>query len=248
MARRATNVSRARIQEVALTLFATQGYALTSLQEIATALDVTKAALYFYFPAKAQLLDQPGGPTARRGPARCWTPTPTDRSRPPPAGRSSDALTDLLLAHRPVVAWLARDLTALAQPEIGDRIAAHAAHVQRLLAGDRRQPGGAGAGGGGRRRPPGSPRGPRYARTSARCATRSSPPPWLRSAQSRRCMASSSGERPGSRQLTCAPQCAHNRIERQVAFDPHLTPAPTTSDGQGRMEHFSQPRKVGGFG
>ena len=45
------------------------------------------------------------------------------------------ALTDLLLAHRPVVAWLARDLTALAQPGIGGRIAALAAHVQHLLAG-----------------------------------------------------------------------------------------------------------------
>jgi hypothetical protein len=50
------------------------------------------------------------------------------------------ALTDLLLAHRPVVAWLARDLTALAQPEIGERIAAQAAHVQRLLAGDDASP------------------------------------------------------------------------------------------------------------
>jgi len=44
MARRATNVSRARIQDVALSLLATRGYALTSLQEIAAALDVTKAA------------------------------------------------------------------------------------------------------------------------------------------------------------------------------------------------------------
>jgi len=33
------------------------------------------------------------------------------------------------------VAWLARDLTALAQPEIGERISAQAAHVRRLLAG-----------------------------------------------------------------------------------------------------------------
>lgn len=46
---------------MALTLFATRGYALTSLQEIATALDVTKAALYFYFPAKALLLQSLAG-------------------------------------------------------------------------------------------------------------------------------------------------------------------------------------------
>lgn len=47
-----------------------------------------------------------------------------------------DPLAASLLAYRPVVAWLARGLTALAQPEIGDRLATLAAHVQRLLAGD----------------------------------------------------------------------------------------------------------------
>ena len=56
MARRATHVTRTRIQDVALTLFATCGYDATSLQEIAAALDVTKAALYYHFPSKAELL------------------------------------------------------------------------------------------------------------------------------------------------------------------------------------------------
>jgi AcrR family transcriptional regulator len=134
MARRTTTVSRARIQEVALTMFAAQGYALTSLQEIATALDVTKAALYFYFPAKAQLL------TSLVDPLLVGVQTLldgyTDGPLTAPARRKVvDALTDLLLAHRPVVAWLARDLTALAQPEIGHRIMAHMTHLQRLLAG-----------------------------------------------------------------------------------------------------------------
>src|SRR2546430_3825807 len=56
MARRATNVTRTRIQDVALALFRTRGYDATSLQEIAAALDVTKAALYYHFPSKAELL------------------------------------------------------------------------------------------------------------------------------------------------------------------------------------------------
>src|SRR4029077_3938320 len=112
MARRATNVSRAHIQEVALSLFARQGYALTSLQEIATALDVTKAALYFYFPAKAQLLASLADPLLDGVPTllNAYTDGPLTVS----ARREVvDALTDLLLAHRAVVAWLARDLTAL---------------------------------------------------------------------------------------------------------------------------------------
>src|SRR5438874_12314207 len=56
MARRATNVTRTRIQAVALALFRTRGYDATSLQQIASALDVTKAALYYHFPSKAELL------------------------------------------------------------------------------------------------------------------------------------------------------------------------------------------------
>src|SRR5437764_11789 len=52
------------------------------------------------------------------------------------------ALIDLLLAHRPVVAWLTRDLAALAQPGIGARVAANTERLQRLLAGA--DPGGVG--------------------------------------------------------------------------------------------------------
>lgn len=134
MARRATTVSRARIQDVALTLFATRGYALTSLHEIAAELDVTKAALYFYFPAKALLLHSLADPLLDA--VRTLLDTYTDGPLPAAARQELVcALTDLLLAHRPVVAWLTRDLSALAQPGIGARIAAHAVHVQRLLGG-----------------------------------------------------------------------------------------------------------------
>ena len=141
MARRATNVSRVRIQDVALSRFATRGYALTSLQEIAAALDVTKAALYFYFPAKAQLLHSLAAPLLDG--VHTLLDTYTDGPLAAPARREVVyALTDLLLAHRPVVAWLTRDLTALAQPGIGDRIAAYAARLQRLLAGADASPAG----------------------------------------------------------------------------------------------------------
>src|SRR5690242_10407112 len=134
MARRATNVSRARILEVALTLFATRGYALTSLQEIAAELDITKAALYFYFPAKALLLHSLADPLLDE--VRTLLDASTDGPLAAPARRELVcALVDLLLAHRPVVAWLTRDLTALAQPEIGARIADNGNRLQRLLGG-----------------------------------------------------------------------------------------------------------------
>jgi AcrR family transcriptional regulator len=48
--------TRARIQQVALELFAEQGYEKTSLREIAERLDVTKAALYYHFKSKEDIV------------------------------------------------------------------------------------------------------------------------------------------------------------------------------------------------
>jgi AcrR family transcriptional regulator len=52
---RPTN-TRQRIQDVALELFAERGYDKTSLREIADQLGVTKAALYYHFRAKEDIL------------------------------------------------------------------------------------------------------------------------------------------------------------------------------------------------
>jgi AcrR family transcriptional regulator len=48
--------TRQRIQDVALQLFAEHGYEKTSLREIAEHLDVTKAALYYHFKTKEQII------------------------------------------------------------------------------------------------------------------------------------------------------------------------------------------------
>ncbi|MFJ8941236.1 TetR/AcrR family transcriptional regulator [Streptomyces sp. NPDC102365] len=48
--------TRQRIQDVAIELFAEQGYEKTSLREIAERLDVTKAALYYHFKTKEDIL------------------------------------------------------------------------------------------------------------------------------------------------------------------------------------------------
>lgn len=48
--------TRQRIQDVALELFAEQGYEKTSLREISERLDVTKAALYYHFKTKEDIL------------------------------------------------------------------------------------------------------------------------------------------------------------------------------------------------
>ncbi|MFE3637142.1 TetR/AcrR family transcriptional regulator [Streptomyces cellostaticus] len=48
--------TRQRIQDVALELFAEQGYEKTSLREIAERVDVTKAALYYHFKTKEEII------------------------------------------------------------------------------------------------------------------------------------------------------------------------------------------------
>jgi AcrR family transcriptional regulator len=48
--------TRTRIQEVALDLFTEQGYEATSLREIAERLGVTKAALYYHFKTKEDII------------------------------------------------------------------------------------------------------------------------------------------------------------------------------------------------
>ncbi|WP_051324867.1 TetR/AcrR family transcriptional regulator [Candidatus Solirubrobacter pratensis] len=48
--------TRARILDAARTLFAERGYAGTSMRDLADALGMTKAALYYHFPGKADIL------------------------------------------------------------------------------------------------------------------------------------------------------------------------------------------------
>ena len=48
--------TRERIQAIALELFAEQGYDKTSLREIAEGLGVTKAALYYHFNSKEDIV------------------------------------------------------------------------------------------------------------------------------------------------------------------------------------------------
>ncbi|MDG4784690.1 helix-turn-helix domain containing protein [Micromonospora sp. WMMD1102] len=52
-----TGDTRSRIQAVALELFTEQGYEKTSLREIAERLGVTKAALYYHFKSKDDIVE-----------------------------------------------------------------------------------------------------------------------------------------------------------------------------------------------
>jgi AcrR family transcriptional regulator len=49
--------TRSRIQEIALDLFTEKGYDATSLREISERLGVTKAALYYHFKSKEEIVE-----------------------------------------------------------------------------------------------------------------------------------------------------------------------------------------------
>jgi AcrR family transcriptional regulator len=54
--RRGGDHTRRKAQRVALELFTKQGYETTSLRQIAQALGITKASLYYHFPSKEAIL------------------------------------------------------------------------------------------------------------------------------------------------------------------------------------------------
>ena len=53
----ATDIQRERILQAAATLFAAQGYAATTLAQIARALDATKPFVYYYFRDKQEIFE-----------------------------------------------------------------------------------------------------------------------------------------------------------------------------------------------
>ncbi len=54
--KRSGSGTKARAQQIALRLFTAQGYEATSLREIAEALGITKASLYYHFKSKEEIV------------------------------------------------------------------------------------------------------------------------------------------------------------------------------------------------
>lgn len=127
--------TRARVKAVALELFAHQGYSTTSLREIAERMNFTKAALYYHFRTKDDLLTELLAPVLEEiealaaeheGPGD-W---PDDRRR-----KLLLRYLDTLLHHRALGALLVKDLSVASHPAVGERVRAARARVAVLLAG-----------------------------------------------------------------------------------------------------------------
>jgi len=124
--------TREQILETALELFTTHGYDATSLREIADRLQLTKAALYYHFPAKELLLLELTRPFLD-GLSRMVTELRSaEQSDPEPV---LAAYLDLFIEHIEMVGLLGREPATQYHPDIGQRVRSLVAAIQHQLAG-----------------------------------------------------------------------------------------------------------------
>jgi AcrR family transcriptional regulator len=114
--------TREQILSTALNLFLAQGYEATSLRAIAEALDITKAALYYHFPAKEQLVVELTRPFLNQladlvAKARAEDP----QRRPDRRLALLTAYLDSLITHRRVITLLAQNPATQNHPDVGRR-------------------------------------------------------------------------------------------------------------------------------
>lgn len=128
------SASAQRVLAAALELFTEQGFEGTSLQQIADRLGITKAAVYYHFRSKDDLLDALVGPAVRDLGSLLdqVAEGPRDAGRP---RRALRAYIDHLLRHRATAAWLLRDLAALASTNIVCDMDDDERRIGRLLTG-----------------------------------------------------------------------------------------------------------------
>lgn len=115
--------TRGQVLATALELFSTQGYEGTSLRQIAERLGVTKAAVYYHFPAKEHLVLELTRPFLD-GVAELLSRARDDRAKGDARQRRLDLLDgylEVLLANHRVVNLLARDPGTQLHPDIGQR-------------------------------------------------------------------------------------------------------------------------------
>jgi AcrR family transcriptional regulator len=100
--------TRAAVQETALALFAARGYDATSLQDIADELGLTKAAVYYHFPSKLELLQSICEPVYERV-AAIIEEAAAQSSRQRRIDVVADGFADLTVARRATITVLAAD-------------------------------------------------------------------------------------------------------------------------------------------
>lgn len=115
-------------------LFEERGYDATSLRQIAEAVGMTKAAVYYHYPAKEHLLLELTRPLLDAMSDMVARLRSDEASGDPHAALAS--YLDLFLDHLPVVHLMAREPATMNHPDVGQRIRTLVEAVRRLIAGE----------------------------------------------------------------------------------------------------------------
>ena len=133
----APNDTRSRILDAALDLFSEHGFEGTTLQQIADRLGFTKAALYYHFRSKDDLLRALNEPAV----TDCEILLEAyERMPDTPARRRKfiEAYLEFLMCHRRWIAYVIRDLATLAHPALRSGTHERRDRMEALLAGPER--------------------------------------------------------------------------------------------------------------
>jgi AcrR family transcriptional regulator len=122
--------TREEVKAVALNLFSTKGYEQTSLREVAEQLGITKAALYYHFASKRDLLSALTSPLIDDlqgflGEAKEKEPRAV-----------LEAYFDMCLRHRQVFAGLLRDVQVLTELDLVATMIHWRTRLDVMLVGD----------------------------------------------------------------------------------------------------------------
>lgn len=123
-----------RILEAARVLFAARGYRATSMQAIADEVGITKAALYYHFDSKDEILHQLTVPLLDELEAVLAQAESCD-SAEEVRWRAIEGYVDVHLRHRHTLTMLVKDMTLLVQAPVADRFRAAIALANELVAG-----------------------------------------------------------------------------------------------------------------
>jgi AcrR family transcriptional regulator len=126
--------TRARILDAALDVFSEHGFEGSSLQQIADRLDLTKAALYYYFRSKDELLEALVEP-AITGLNEILDACSGERDTPARRKEFLKHYLDYFLRQRRLIAYISRDLATLAHPALSAGNEERRTRVEAILAG-----------------------------------------------------------------------------------------------------------------
>jgi len=127
--------SAQRVLDTALELFSQHGYDGTSLQLIADRLGVTKAAVYYHFHTKEEILAALVQPAFAEL-EQLVTDSASSSSATARRDRGLAGYIDYLLRHRSLSRFLSQDISALSRPMVWEPAQALDHRIESLLTGE----------------------------------------------------------------------------------------------------------------